>query len=272
MRQYLLLVFATISALISGLLVSCSGSDVIPYTKWSGKAIKLINNKRAKDPSWAQLQSFLKKDTTDEHLYSFFYSCGDFAEELHNNAEASGIKAGLVVVEFYSGDPHGLNAFETVDRGLVYIDVTNDGTLIRSTPLFSFGDTKTLSAPETNDKVAYIKVGSELGYISPDYTDGNFGYDYYQQNHETSDAFNKKLDQYNANLEEYNTWVEEHTLYYDNSITKVPILNDKDYKEATSWAFELDEDWAQLEQEWEELVVGLLWEPKGKVKSVGIYW
>ena len=56
MRQYLLLVSATISAFLSGLLVSCSSSDVIPYTKWSGKAIKLINNKQAKDPSWAQLE------------------------------------------------------------------------------------------------------------------------------------------------------------------------------------------------------------------------
>jgi len=61
--------------------------------------------------------------------------CNDFAERLHNNAEMAGIRCGhvTVVLSGYT-DPydygmpsetrHACNAFETTDRGLVYIDVT----------------------------------------------------------------------------------------------------------------------------------------------------
>ena len=50
--------------------------------------------------------------------------CGSFAEDLHNNAEAKGIRSAFVAVHFYTGLPHAVNAFKTVDKGLVYIDVT----------------------------------------------------------------------------------------------------------------------------------------------------
>lgn len=62
--------------------------------------------------------------------------CADFAERLHNEAELAGIKCAYVSIDL-SGYPdplhygipsntgHALDAFETVDRGLVYVDDTN---------------------------------------------------------------------------------------------------------------------------------------------------
>ena len=62
--------------------------------------------------------------------------CGDFAERLHNDAEMAGIRCAYVSIDI-SGytDPynygissnisHALDAFQTSDRGLVYIDDTN---------------------------------------------------------------------------------------------------------------------------------------------------
>lgn len=93
--------------------------------------IVLRNNPQARNPTWDELKAFLKNDPTDRHAYQAgIFTCGDFAEMLHNNAEAAGIKAAIVAIELIVANApggsinHSLNAFETADRGLVYIDDT----------------------------------------------------------------------------------------------------------------------------------------------------
>ncbi|MBA7683922.1 hypothetical protein ES703_92310 [subsurface metagenome] len=98
-----------------------------PY--WSGNldTITLINQSTAKNPTWQELQAFLREDKTDKNLYVLdIYVCGGFAQDLHNNAEARGIRAAFVVVHYQDEtiDSHAINAFKTVDKGLVYIDCT----------------------------------------------------------------------------------------------------------------------------------------------------
>jgi hypothetical protein len=116
----------------------------------------LINNKNAADPTYAQLVSFLNSDKTDESPYTAandtpntYYGtakshvdltriqniidgtadpnnpdvCSDFAERLHNDAEMAGIKCAYVSVDLSTG-LHALDAFQTSDKGLVYIDDT----------------------------------------------------------------------------------------------------------------------------------------------------
>ena len=125
----------------------------------TGDFIILINNKNATDPTYAQLVSFLQSNTIDEYSYiatnkalGFYYGtaeshvdlariqsiidgtaqpsnpdvCADFAERLHNDAEKAGIKCAYVSMGL-SGYTYGhaLDAFQTTDRGLVYIDDTN---------------------------------------------------------------------------------------------------------------------------------------------------
>ncbi len=94
--------------------------------------IVLRNNPAARNPTWAELKAFLQADTTERHAYiTGKYTCGDFAETLHNNAEAAGIRAGLIAIELQPASlsegvlNHSLNMFETKDRGLVYIDNTS---------------------------------------------------------------------------------------------------------------------------------------------------
>lgn len=96
-----------------------------------GHRITLRNNPQASDPSWEQLKTFLRLDDTDQIPYDLNkFVCADFAEKLHNNAEIAGIRAAYVCIKlgpssYYpvSGG-HALNAFQTTDRGLVYIDCT----------------------------------------------------------------------------------------------------------------------------------------------------
>jgi hypothetical protein len=84
-----------------------------------GRAVILLNNPSATNPTYAELLTFLKEDQTESHSYTIVYVCADFARTLHNNAEKAGIRAGYVLCT-----DHAMNVFETTDKGLVYIDAT----------------------------------------------------------------------------------------------------------------------------------------------------
>jgi hypothetical protein len=96
-----------------------------------GHYIALRNNPNAINPTWSKLKSFLRTDNTDKQTYSYTsFDCADFAEMLHNNAETVGIRTAFVAIQLGPSDyypkssGHALNAFETTDKGLVYIDCT----------------------------------------------------------------------------------------------------------------------------------------------------
>ena len=101
-------------------------ADVLPpYNTGYLADLALTNNITANNPTWKELLDFLSEDRTDKKLYVVdVYMCGSFAQELHNNAEAQGIRAAFVAIHFYNEVPHAINAFKTTDRGLVYIDAT----------------------------------------------------------------------------------------------------------------------------------------------------
>jgi hypothetical protein len=90
----------------------------------NGKPVHLINNENAVDPTWKELKAFLYLDKTDQKPYvENSYECANFAEDIHNNAEARGIRAAFVSIFFIKElEGHALNAFQTTDMGLVYID------------------------------------------------------------------------------------------------------------------------------------------------------
>ena len=91
--------------------------------------------------------------------------CADFAERLHNEAEMAGIRCAYVSLELTgytdpynsgigSNTGHACNAFQTTDRGLVYIDCTGI--------LDSYG-------PDKNDTIVDIQVGEQYNpeYLFP---------------------------------------------------------------------------------------------------------
>jgi len=91
-----------------------------------GHYVELSNSPQARNPTWQALEQFLWQDTTDQHLYNEnSFVCADYAEMLHNNAEKAGIRAAFVSIDLSSSSSgHALNAFNTTDRGLIYIDDT----------------------------------------------------------------------------------------------------------------------------------------------------
>jgi hypothetical protein len=91
--------------------------------------------------------------------------CADFAERLHNNAELAGIRCAYVsitLVEYpdpynygiSSSTGHACNAFQTTDRGLVYIDCTGISD--------NYG-------PDNNDRIVSVCIGEQYNpeYLFP---------------------------------------------------------------------------------------------------------
>ena len=78
------------------------------------------------NPAYSELVEFLAADKTDSKPFiDGEYVCFDFTAELNNNADANGIRAAYVRIR---GDEwsHAVVAFETVDRGLVFIEPQSD--------------------------------------------------------------------------------------------------------------------------------------------------
>lgn len=98
-----------------------------------GQPIELIENPRANNPTFAELVAFLEKDPTDQYSYIVgppknAFVCSDFAETVHNNAEAAGIRSAWVGIDIEGEtEGHAISAFETLDLGLIYIDCTGKG-------------------------------------------------------------------------------------------------------------------------------------------------
>ncbi len=90
----------------------------------------LMSALRAAQPStdltYHQVLEFLKEDQTEKILYQpSEFVCWDFAELLQENAQKQGLRCAVVTLA-WSGSPksHVINAFETSDKGLIWVDVT----------------------------------------------------------------------------------------------------------------------------------------------------
>lgn len=119
----------TLSATQNKLLVAqqtLSGLGITLATSKECRDVTLIDNPAATNPTWDQLVAFLYQDQTDKHTYiENVYDCSQFSRDIHNNAEARGIRAAEVQVGFINElTGHALNAFLTTDYGLVYVDST----------------------------------------------------------------------------------------------------------------------------------------------------
>ena len=76
-----------------------------------------------RDPSYQEMKDFLKQDETSEQEYlRDEYICVDFAANVKANAAREGVRCAYVVIEYLGITGHAIVAFDTTDRGLVYIE------------------------------------------------------------------------------------------------------------------------------------------------------
>jgi len=70
--------------------------------------------------------SFIEKDKTNREQYiEDKYICQDFAMDVCNNAEKEGIRCAYVIIHYPEGG-HAIVAFNTIDKGLIYIESQSD--------------------------------------------------------------------------------------------------------------------------------------------------
>ena len=233
-----------------------------------GEPILLIDNPNAVNPTFAELAAFIQQDTTDANDYLehplIGYVCADFAEEVHNNAEAAGIRAASVSVDFKgTEDGHALNAFDTIDLGLVYIDCTGQS----SSDKLNFhleeteeGFTFVSENPAGWDAVAYVEIGREYGLI-PLARASALDYNFYEEYKRKWRAYQQVLADFNDSVTRFNQEIKGNT-YYEGSPELARI---------EAWQADLEEQGELLDELSEEL--GDVWfEPKGIVKDIQIHW
>jgi hypothetical protein len=80
-----------------------------------------------KDPTYNEMLQFIADDDTDKTEYiEDEYECTGFATDLCNRAEEKGIRCAYVSIRFPGGRGHAIVAFNTIDKGLVYIEPQYD--------------------------------------------------------------------------------------------------------------------------------------------------
>jgi hypothetical protein len=76
-----------------------------------------------RDPNYQEMKDFLEQDETSEQEYlENEYICVDFAADVKANAAREGLRCAYVVIEYLGLTGHAIVAFDTTDRGLVYIE------------------------------------------------------------------------------------------------------------------------------------------------------
>lgn len=229
----------------------------------AGNPVRLINNSEAEDVSYAELLDFIRQDTTDRIPYvergsasgEKPFVCSDFAEAVHNNAEAAGIRAGYLSIDWEDGSiGHAINVFETTDMGIVYIDCTGRSAYSQ------IADGESSSADMSWDKVAYIETGQKYGVIALDYARLPY-YFFFEQYELRWQELKEKLAEFNAEVRRYNQEIAGKVFYRGTA----------EYERIRAWEARLKEK----EEELDILKAGLgdsRFRPLGSVKSFNIHW
>jgi hypothetical protein len=226
-----------------------------------GDNINLVNNDEAVDPTWDEMIAFLEDDNTDRKEYvPDKFICGGFAQELHNNAEAGGIKSAWVAIDI-EGDPlgHALNAFNTTDKGMVFVDCTGKGLLDKLDYIDAGPDVTVYGMADSWDRIAYIQVGEKYGVISMDVADSPSYNEYI--------LYSMELERFENLVNDFN---EEIMRFSDLTSGKDSSISPPHGLTVDQWHERLASQDAEIQELGESL--GAFWMNMGIVEKVEIYW
>ena len=79
------------------------------------------------DPTYAAMQTFLTSDKTDQNTYNATtYNCVNFSADVIANAAKLNIRCAYISIDFPGTTGHAIVAFNTTDKGMVYIEPQTD--------------------------------------------------------------------------------------------------------------------------------------------------
>ena len=79
------------------------------------------------DPTYAAMQAFIASDKTDQNTYNVTtYNCVNFSADVIANAAKQNIRCAYINIDFGNNTGHAIVAFNTSDKGIVYIESQTD--------------------------------------------------------------------------------------------------------------------------------------------------
>jgi hypothetical protein len=82
-----------------------------------------------RNPTFKEMKEFILKDTTSQKPFiTNKYECRHFATDVNNNADAAGLRCAFALLCYTNGQ-HAVVAFETTDRGLIFIEPQTDAAI-----------------------------------------------------------------------------------------------------------------------------------------------
>jgi len=210
-------------------------------------SLERLKQSELEDPTWSELKEFLELDDTDTLPYTEnSFDCTGFAITLRDRAWRYGMRCAFIELGFADGTGHALNAFETTDEGLIYVDDTEADQIA----YIETGQTYGLIHLDTV-KSEYITCTGDPGEFWDSLTyrthSNPFSYDYYVD-------YQGRLQFYEASIEAYNEAVDE----YNNGSTK--------------WSNSQLTSWRENLEALEEDIGSIFYKPTEVVETVEVYW
>lgn len=110
-----------------------------------------------RDPTYAEAMAFIASDNTDLNNYADDYVCMNFVAEFKNNAFNAGFRAGCVYIQFPQRYHHGIACFDTVDKGLLFVETQTDEIVTLSIGGFYY-DRTIHDPPNFDDTVVHYVI------------------------------------------------------------------------------------------------------------------
>ena len=131
------------------------------YFKGYSDGLNSIVGYNIRNPTFDEAVSFIAADTTDTKIFSDTdFMCNDFASEIKKNAFKSGYLCFWVYVEVtYYTIPagHAVVAFNTTDRGMIYIEPQTD-RIVNLQVGQPYWDRRYYSPPPYDDTVKKVQL------------------------------------------------------------------------------------------------------------------
>ncbi len=82
-----------------------------------------------RNPTFQEVKDFILKDPISQNEFILNkYECRHFATDVNNDAEAAGLRCAFVLLCYRNGQ-HAVIAFDTPDRGMVFIEPQTDAAI-----------------------------------------------------------------------------------------------------------------------------------------------
>lgn len=141
------------SQVLSGISKHWSIVKVIALIGLAATTFWVNTEPKLRNPAYHEVLQLVASDRTELNTYAEgSYACAKFAADFKSNAVKAGYNCGYVFVLFPDGKSHALNAFNTTDRGLVFIEPQSDAVVSLNIGQPYWDRTK-LSAPDYDDTV-----------------------------------------------------------------------------------------------------------------------